>query len=387
MPGDDTEELWRAWEDFCVGLGAKLAWAGAEILDRDGPELDRVEGLRVLLRDMRMSVERAVEYLDRDFPFFGDGFNDTYHLIGDAPDYTLQLAYVDGDAEYVIRGRAGTADCFTFTSQGPAPGSPDPGVLMKLVDPTASAAITGTLDSDAIPMDPDGHFEVTVSRAPPASGAWLPLAPNSTMILVRNEFHGRFTDHRRHRPAKLTISRRFAPERPAPLRAAGLRRGLDQIVRETGTATVSRGRMFAEFQRRGVGFDAAQDRWKAGGGNPRTVFLSGFWELAPGQALVVEVDDPPKASFWLLGLTNAWMESLDFRFHQMYLNSTTATVGPDGGLRFVVAAEDPGVPNWLDTAGHERGVLMWRWTYPERPPPIPRVRPVRLSDLVRKHPT
>ena len=33
----------------------------------------------------------------------------------------------------------------------------------------------------------------------------------------------------------------------------------------------------------------------------------------------------------------------------------------DGVLRAVVSATDPGVQNWLDTTGHEFGVLQCRW--------------------------
>jgi hypothetical protein len=44
-------------------------------------------------------------------------------------------------------------------------------------------------------------------------------------------------------------------------------------------------------------------------------------------------------------------------------------VDPDGVIRLVVAHEDPGVPNWLDTGGHREGFLTPRWAYSETPPP------------------
>jgi hypothetical protein len=40
----------------------------------------------------------------------------------------------------------------------------------------------------------------------------------------------------------------------------------------------------------------------------------------------------------------------------------------DGVARLVVAHCDPGVPNWLDTAGHREGFLTPRWAYSETPP-------------------
>jgi hypothetical protein len=46
----------------------------------------------------------------------------------------------------------------------------------------------------------------------------------------------------------------------------------------------------------------------------------------------------------------------------------------------VIAHEDPGVPNWLDTAGHERGTLIARFVMAEEAPGI-RARSVKLAAL------
>jgi hypothetical protein len=49
---------------------------------------------------------------------------------------------------------------------------------------------------------------------------------------------------------------------------------------------------------------------------------------------------------------------------------------PDGSWRIVVAARDPGVPNWVSTADHPRGVIWFRWFLPESLPERPRTRVV-----------
>ena len=38
-------------------------------------------------------------------------------------------------------------------------------------------------------------------------------------------------------------------------------------------------------------------------------------------------------------------------------------------IRLVVAHEDPGVNNWLDTGGRPEGFLTPRWAYSVQPPP------------------
>jgi len=53
----------------------------------------------------------------------------------------------------------------------------------------------------------------------------------------------------------------------------------------------------------------------------------------------------------------------------------------DGVLRIVVSARDPGVPNWIDTAGYSRGLIQGRWTDCESQP-IPTVRKVPLADVL-----
>jgi hypothetical protein len=98
---------------------------------------------------------------------------------------------------------------------------------------------------------------------------------------------------------------------------------------------------------------------------------------------VIELDRVPDCSSWSLGLTNAWMESLDFRFFPINLNSTSAQVGADGSLRIVIAHRNPGVENWLDVAGHDHGAMLWRWNDVEAMPALPRVTRVHLTTLAR----
>jgi hypothetical protein len=49
----------------------------------------------------------------------------------------------------------------------------------------------------------------------------------------------------------------------------------------------------------------------------------------------------------------------------------------------VVSANDPGVPNWLDTAGYNSGAIQGRWTACSANP-IPSIQKVALAD-VRKY--
>ena len=96
--------------------------------------------------------------------------------------------------------------------------------------------------------------------------------------------------------------------------------------------------------------------------------------------LIVEVT-PPECEYWMIALHNHWMETLDYVHHQSTLNCHSAELEPDGSVRFVVAHRDPGVPNWLDTAGHRRGTVGVRWVGPDVTDILPSTRVVTVGSL------
>ena len=53
--------------------------------------------------------------------------------------------------------------------------------------------------------------------------------------------------------------------------------------------------------------------------------------------------------------------SLDYINHQTSLNGTQAQADPDGKIRIVVTDRNPGVTNWVETLGHGKGFLQFRW--------------------------
>jgi hypothetical protein len=62
-----------------------------------------------------------------------------------------------------------------------------------------------------------------------------------------------------------------------------------------------------------------------------------------------------------------WYISLDYINHQTSLNGTQAQADPDGKIRIVVADGNPGVANWVETTGHRKGFLPFRWQRVSRP--------------------
>jgi hypothetical protein len=118
------------------------------------------------------------------------------------------------------------------------------------------------------------------------------------------------------------------------------------------------------------------------GAAAENVTVWGSWELGDDEALVIEVT-PPESLYWSVSLGNYWWETIDYANHQSSLNGHQAVIDDDGAFRAVVAHRDPGVANWLDTAGHGCGPAIFRWVRSAGAPPVPDTRVVRLDELDR----
>jgi hypothetical protein len=354
----------QSWADFCDALKA----AGQVVLRPETPvtEIDRAEGWRYLSRLTRIGLEMMLECADPDFPVLYQASHTTAKIGADNPDNLYMNATIAADREYRIRGTRGTVPYLSFATKA----------NRYAIDGTMAS--TGELDASRIEMDASGGFEITVSRRPHERN-WLAMEADSSMLLVRQTF----LDRPREIPAAVTIERIGAPAHPEPLSAARLDRGL------SATAAFVRGtaQTFADWV---VKFRAQpntlatvdQTLFLKGGGDPNIFYLHGYWTLAPDEALVI--DTPvPECEIWNLQLDNYWMESLDYRYLPIHVNSHTAKYNADGSLTAVVAAENPGAANFLDTAGHSTGTILLRWTGAKRHP-VPKCEVVKLEALRRK---
>ena len=114
---------------------------------------------------------------------------------------------------------------------------------------------------------------------------------------------------------------------------------------------------------------------------PGIAYLRGGWQLADGEALVIE-GEAPRCRYWNILLYSRFLNSLDHRHRRVSATGATAKV-VDARYRFVLAAQDPGVPSadWLDTEGRPFGIVVMRFLQPDSEPKVPAVRKVRLSEL------
>jgi hypothetical protein len=362
-PDDVTQRIMggSVWEDFCDTLKS----AGAVVLRESSPQnpFDRAEGYRYLSRLVRLALEKFVEHDDPAAPTFYRLSHETAKIGCDNPDSLYQNAAISGEHEYRLSGTRGTVAYLGF------------GTYYGQYGSKARSGCSGYLEGSELQTDADGRFEITLS-CERRSGNWLRMEPDTLMLIVRQNF----LDRENEKPAELRLERIGTVGPPEPLAPVRLARALCDAARfVVGTAT-----LFANWAE---GFASHPNELRpmdpavTGGahGDPNIFFYMGYWELRPDEALVVEAD-PPACEYWNFQLNNYWMESLDYRYHHIHYNKHTARYRPDGSFRLVVAHADPGVPNWVDTAGHSRGTMGLRWVKASSHPQ-PRARVVKVSEL------
>ena len=111
-------------------------------------------------------------------------------------------------------------------------------------------------------------------------------------------------------------------------------------------------------------------------------YANGTFELEPDEALILE-SSVPECRYWGVQLVDDLFLSIDWMNRQTSLNGHTARLDRDGRLRAVISARDPGVPNWLDTAGYRSGGIQGRWKHSDQWPEL-RMFKVHV-DRVREH--
>ncbi|MGB0620863.1 MAG: DUF1214 domain-containing protein [Myxococcota bacterium] len=257
------------------------------------------------------------------------------------PDNLYLSATVEDESAYRISGRLGTANQTTIGSYA---------------GDTQDARAGERIRGEDLLLEADGRFELVLS-ADPTPGNWLPLVPGATSISI----YQIFGDWDRETKGAFRIERIGDEGRPSPpltpTVVAERLVGAAEAVRHTVETWLD---------------VAGQLSWIPANtiAPPRQIqvaslgawFVAGRYDLAEDEALIIEVSAPQWARYWGWTLYNGWSETLDYANRQTSLNFEQARIDDDGMLRLVLAAQDPGVPNWLDLSGHPRGFVTWRVT-------------------------
>ncbi|MGB2693972.1 MAG: DUF1214 domain-containing protein [Dehalococcoidia bacterium] len=363
-PADPAVMSGEAWERLLdtlknargLGLGERVP---------DTPH-DRAEGFRYLTRLLASGITVCIEHADPDYPEFGRMVDHTMKWGLDCPDCLYLYATIRGDATYRISGNRGSANHID---------------IQVNYGHFASGDISawGTIDSInglELAVAPDGSFELFLSQEQ-RNGNWLRLEPNAEFVLVRQYFN----DWEHEQPADVTIERVGAHGPAAPLRTDQLAARFDRLaewIERSGALWERMSKGALGLAPNSLAVYLPQDSDQRAGLRGQAYGIGNF-RCAPNEAVIVEFT-PPVCRHWSVGLANWYWESFDFATRQTSLNGHQSALDDDGVFRAVIAHEDPGVRNWLDTAGHTQGTITARFLLADEAPE-PRLRAVKLADL------
>ena len=338
-PADGSVIPGSAWDGFLE----RLAEAGRLVTGSQLPEaaVDRASAFRGLLQFLYFGLERTLGSADPARPVFSRPW--PMHLFdygAGNPDAIYRTASLRDDLTYRISGTLGRA---AFMS-------------LEFFD---GATRAGSLLAGELWPDAYGRFEIMFGPRK-HDGHWLQVVPGTSYLLSR-EF---FSDWGTAEPSVMQIECLDEPAAPWPVMSA------DRVTKELqalGTWLVETVRVFAGAQARGIRQFANQwDPQVSRAASDLPAIYHAYWDLRPGEGLLVETP-VPRGGYWGIQLANGLWNTLDFANRQTSLNPAQANLDPDGMLRAVIAHEDPGVANWLDTLGHRQGSVHLRFLPPGAP--------------------
>jgi len=343
-----------------------------ELAERDDTDARRQEMNQYVLGSVANGYLNYVRS-DPANPTFTPLWNYAFNYGGPNPDYAYMFTLIDPKGTYRITGYRGTSRFVEITQQN------GDFTSRAVYDATAKNTPAPTNDLDQLTLDKNRYFSVILSAERPAgyTGDWWPLMPTTKSLLMRKAM----ADWKREIDPRIAIDR--LDDAP-PLTTEQMAERFSNLKNWVATrieSEISLVRYY--FEHHGMNTIKKSQLMAAAAPFKGQVYLDGGFQIKDDEALVLETVVPKQCRYWQILLADDRFAVIDWVNRQSSLNDAQARLDTDGKFRAVIAAKDPGVPNWLDTAGEKKGLIQMRWNRcSEAPDPV--VTKIALKD-VRKH--
>lgn len=293
---------------------------------------------------------------------------------GNSPDADYHNFPVSHKYQYRLRGTRGKAPFFSIQAQS---------MSFDLVKLEPKLRLTGVITDEQLSFDSDGYFEVLIAENKPDDyeGLWLPLDEDSFVVAIREYHHDRLAEGE----PEFTVEVLEDTGPPEPLSDEEVAKRLNKVAFMSRFWFNAR-QWYPELletenvNRFQVNEQGDEQRSEELALAADVQYILGGWQLATDEALVIE-GKAPDSPYWMIQITDRWLETADFRRRQVHFNNHTVTLDEQGNFQIVIAAENLGLPNWLDNGGRTEGFMAFRWAYTSSPPVL-RTRVIKTHALI-----
>ncbi|HUE10213.1 MAG TPA: hypothetical protein VMQ54_04715 [Steroidobacteraceae bacterium] len=275
----------------------------------------------------------------------------------DNPDNVNRTMPLNGAWEYQVNGRFGKHS----TAQTSFIVTPAEEGQLRLGN--TIAALTN-LDLQA---DSDGRFAITLDKRPAGGRVnHMQITGGAQMLAIRDS-HSDW----RQRATEIQVVPMSGPAAPAPVAE-------DVLARAAAESIVEFVAFWLEFKNtfwktppfnQVIGPLGRDGGWGYQAG--------GRFKLSDDEALVITTGGAG-AAYTGFQVSDPWTISPDPKYATTSRNSSQVTANPNGSHTYVISVIDPGVANWIDTAGLHEGWFMLRWQNVKTADPSSLLRSARL---------
>lgn len=260
----------------------------------------------------------------------------------DNPDNVNRTTPLDGAHSYVLRGRLGT----------PKAGQTSINVVEAKEGQLRIGKAIATMTDRDLETDAAGRFTVTMDPTPAGGRSNHIQLPAGPLQLSIRDSRADW----RQEPTMLEIE---VVDGPKP----GAAPSEQQLERRTAAGVQAFVRYWLGFKNEfwnnpvpntlvGPNLRKSEGGWGAQAG--------GRFSLRPDEVLLVTTTSGG-AEYTGFQISDPWTISPTPIYLTTSRNTSQAAPNPDGTYTYAVAAVDPGIANWIDTAGLHEGWFMLRW--------------------------
>lgn len=316
-------------------------------LEAPDTQIDRAEGYRLFLRYLTIGIDQFIQFADPAFPAFHQKTRDGVRkFAGDSPEQLYDVAVISGEYDYVVTGNmheTALIECTVYSGQ--------------LKEGANRRRLIASITDEQLSLDKEGNFTLHLNRTGQGANA-LRLDKDASSLVVRRYLRDPWKDRPRPLDIRRTSGNPTLPTLASGQLATAIRAAADFAIWNVKTWARWTAKDRTAKRNRLTHFDDTGDIYTPAGHR----YLSGYWQVPSGKALLVTFA-PPANAYWSFVPMNFWMESLEWRFgNRVFASSYLTPPDKDGYVRLALAESDPHLPgtHWLETLGHGEGAMALR---------------------------